>query len=90
MEAAQRWYESERKGLGAEFRRELAQTIGLLRSDTLIFPIVYRGARRALLHRFPYVLFFHVEATRVVVLACVHAKRDPRLVGAIIRSRRPR
>jgi plasmid stabilization system protein ParE len=29
-------------------------------------------------HRFPYGLFYQVEADRVFVIACFHGKRNPR------------
>jgi plasmid stabilization system protein ParE len=41
------------------------------------FPVVHEQVRRALLRKFPYVLFYLVEAERIVVLACFHARRDP-------------
>jgi len=47
-----------------------------------IYPERYRGARRALLRRFPYVLWYRSYDTFVVVLACVHGKRDSRSVRA--------
>ena len=45
----------------------------------------YRGARRALLRRFPYVLWYRVLESFVVVLACVHGKRGPRVIRARLR-----
>lgn len=35
------------------------------------------GIRRALVHRFPYAVYFAVEDDVVVVLAVLHASRDP-------------
>jgi plasmid stabilization system protein ParE len=42
------------------------------------FPVVLQDVRRARLHRFPYGLFFRVLPDALVVLACFHARRDPR------------
>ena len=41
------------------------------------FPVVFKNVRRALLHRFPYSLFFVVEDETVLGIACFHASRDP-------------
>jgi hypothetical protein len=41
------------------------------------FPIVFKNVRRALLHRFPYALFFVVEGNSLTVIACFHASRNP-------------
>jgi toxin ParE1/3/4 len=42
-------------------------------------PIVHRDVRRQLLRRFPYGLFYRIVEGQVVVVACFHAKRSPRL-----------
>ena len=33
--------------------------------------------RRALLRRFPYAVYFIVDDASVIVLACLHVRRDP-------------
>jgi len=43
------------------------------------FPAVFKNVRRALLCRFPYMLFFTIEGDTLLVIACFHASRDPRL-----------
>lgn len=35
--------------------------------------------RRALLRRFPYCVFYIVLSNEIVVLACVHGHRDPKI-----------
>ena len=39
--------------------------------------MIYKEIRRLMTRRFPYGVFYLVEATSVVVLAVFHAKRDP-------------
>jgi plasmid stabilization system protein ParE len=75
---AQAWYEAEAPGLGVRFRGELDQLAQRVGSDPLQFPIVYRDVRRARLRRFPYGLFFRIEPDAVLVIACLHARRNPR------------
>jgi len=38
----------------------------------LAYPERYRGNRRAMLRRFPYVVWYRVEGEAAIVLACVH------------------
>jgi plasmid stabilization system protein ParE len=38
---------------------------------------VRKTVRRAFVTKFPYLVFYIVEATRVVVLAVLHTSRDP-------------
>lgn len=40
-------------------------------------PRLVGDARRVLLRRFPYAVFFEVHGSDVVVLACPHTARDP-------------
>ena len=75
---AQQWYDDQRAGLGSEFRSEVERLFERLLRSPEMYPVVYRGVRRAVLRRFPYLLFFAAEEKRVVVLACFHASRDPR------------
>lgn len=88
LAVAQLWYEAERPGLGTEFRAAAGHAIGLIASHPRMFPVVLQGARRILLGRFPYALFYMPEQERIVVLACVHAKRDPEFISNIVKGRR--
>lgn len=71
------WYESQRSGLGEEFLVSLRERLETVRSFPEAFPALYRDARRAVVSRFPYVVFYVVQPTRVAVLAIVHQSRDP-------------
>jgi plasmid stabilization system protein ParE len=71
------WYEERRVGLGAEFVAEIERALGLVAENPARFPIMHRDIRCVRARRFPYSVFFRVEATRVVVLAVFHARRDP-------------
>lgn len=78
IEAGYGWYELQATGLGAEFlRRVKLLELGISR-DPLLYPVVRRWVRRATLRRFPYALFYIVEPERVVVLGCLHHRRDPK------------
>lgn len=41
------------------------------------FPIVYRNARRVLLFRFPYTIYFQLSGNRALVAAVVDQRGDP-------------
>jgi len=78
VEAAYEWYESQRRGLGREFRTEVDAAVELISGTQLAFPLVRRNIRRALLRRFPYALFYRVVGDEAVVEACIHGKQHPR------------
>ena len=79
---AQVWYESQQSELGAEFRHEVSRVIGRLSETPLIYQIVHRDVRRAVVSRFPYLVWYRVTGKNVIVLACTYAGRDPEKVKA--------
>ncbi|MGH7355643.1 MAG: hypothetical protein ACRELS_13840 [Candidatus Rokuibacteriota bacterium] len=49
----------------------------------MTLPVLFR---RAILRRFPYVLWYRVSDKSLVVLACVHGSRDPRSIRSRLRN----
>lgn len=74
---AQDWYESRHPGLGMRFREEVEAAVLRLQENPHQFPIMFRDVHRARLRKFPYGLFFRVEISTLVVIACFHGSRDP-------------
>jgi plasmid stabilization system protein ParE len=72
------WYQRERAGLGWEFDADLQRTFALLVERPEAAPEVHRGLRRALLQRFPYVVYYQSQADAVLVRAVLHTRRRPR------------
>lgn len=85
LEKIEDWYDRQRPGLGREFRDAVGAAIARISDNPLAYPDQYRGARRALLRRFPYVLWYRVSEALLIVLVCVHGKRDPGVIGARLR-----
>jgi plasmid stabilization system protein ParE len=42
-----------------------------------MFARVHGDVRRMIVSRFPYAVFYQIEADRIVVLAVLHTARDP-------------
>jgi plasmid stabilization system protein ParE len=77
VEAAFAWYENERPGLGLEFLSELRAAYNRIAAGPFGYQELRSGIRRALLRRFPYAVYFAVDADLVVVVAVLHVSRDP-------------
>ena len=75
---AARWYEKRSPGLGSEFLRAVDVTVVEIARMPARYPLLRGSARRALLRRFPYSLFFVATPDLVSVIACLHVRRDPR------------
>ena len=71
------WYERRSPGLGLDFLRAAEVCLGTIRVAPARFPQVRGEARRALLRRYPYAMFYRVQGDVVQVLACLHTRRDP-------------
>jgi plasmid stabilization system protein ParE len=71
------WYEKEQTGLGREFLDELRAAYKRMTDGPLKYQHLRAGIRRTLLHRFPYAVYFAVEDSVVIVIAVLHASRDP-------------
>jgi plasmid stabilization system protein ParE len=73
------WYEGEREGLGEEFLAEVRATIGAVLDAPEAYPALHRQTRRALVHRFPYGLFFRMVDGFVVFVSCTHTRKNPEI-----------
>ena len=71
-------YESIRPELAERFAAEVDETIARIAEGPLHYAVVDGEKRRAGIRRFPYGLFFLVEETRIVIIACFHGRRHPR------------
>jgi len=79
IETAYRWYEKEREGLGSEFLEAVEKMVKAIAEDPERFPAIRKDIRRAVLRRFPYSIFYRIVSGHVVVIACFHGKRNPRV-----------
>ena len=73
------WYEEQSLGLGMEFLRCVETALASIQRTPLIYPLVHESYRRALVRRFPFVIFFEIEDSRgrCVVFAVFHCSQDP-------------
>lgn len=72
------WYERQRAGLGNEFLAAVQSALDDVVMHPAKYPVIHRDTRRALLRRFPYAILYRVYGEVVVVVACMHGRRDPR------------
>ena len=87
LEAFQ-WYDEQIPGLGQEFLLELERALESIQNNPEANLRIHRDFRRVLTRRFPYSTFYTVQGQSVVVIAVLHAARDPRLVRKRARNAR--
>lgn len=79
MAEAFEWYEDRKTGLGYEFLKETRAVLKQVEENPLRHAQIYRHARRALIRRFPYKVFYTFESQKIEVIGVLHAKRDPQI-----------
>ncbi|HEX4166678.1 MAG TPA: type II toxin-antitoxin system RelE/ParE family toxin [Bryobacteraceae bacterium] len=71
-------YESIRPELATYFADAVQEAVENIAAAPLRFAVIDKGRRRAGIRRFPYGLFFLLEDTQIVVIACFHGRRHPK------------
>jgi len=74
-EFAAQWYEKQRPGLGLEFVLELDAALERVAQSPENYPLQYRHARRVLLRRFPYAVYFTWINERINAFAVLHQRQ---------------
>jgi plasmid stabilization system protein ParE len=77
IQSAFEWYESQSPGLGEQFLAAVRDKLAAVREFPESSPMVYRDVRRAVVSRFPYLIFYVVRPKQVAVLAVLHHARNP-------------
>lgn len=72
------WYEQQRRGLGSEFLKIVDDALIAIQRAPQLHPAIHRNTRRALLRRFPYGIYYRIYPDLIVVVACMHGRRNPR------------
>ncbi|MDN5844387.1 MAG: type II toxin-antitoxin system RelE/ParE family toxin [Alcaligenaceae bacterium] len=75
---AYHWYEEKQKGLGAAFMAELGDAEALIGDNPELFRKVHGEVRRAILHKFPYGVFYVARPESVSVVAVMRHARNPK------------
>lgn len=75
--AAYRWYEKHSEGLGREFLRSVEASLYSIQRNPKIYQKVHKNIYRSFIRRFPYGVLYLVDGEHIVVLAVLHARRDP-------------
>lgn len=78
LDAALAWYEQRRSGLGMEFQFAVEDTVRRICENPQAGPR-YATTRfhYALVHRFPYVVFYSEGVDAIRVMAVAHGRRRP-------------
>lgn len=70
------WLGDISPNLPVRFEVELERVYASIIDYPQMYPLVYKTFRRALLRRFPYSVFYVLDASVVLIVAVIHQSRD--------------
>ena len=74
------WYEERREGLGDELFIAIENEKHIIEQNPYHYEDKYKGIRKAITKRFPYILYYRIETeSQVIVFAILHMKRSSKL-----------
>jgi plasmid stabilization system protein ParE len=72
-----RFYEAQRRGVGADLAKELRSSIDQILEHPLSGSPGHSGTRRVFLPHFPYTLVYIFEEGHLKIIAIAHQRRRP-------------
>lgn len=77
LEDLKNYYDLKNEELGEEFVAEVKKTIKRIEENPYQFP-KEKQARKALVKKFPFIIFFYIKELLIVVFAIFHTSRNPK------------
>ena len=90
LRAAIAHYASWRSDGAEHVAQKYDETIGWIGWNPEAFPKKHGAARRAILKQSYYIVYFLIEIDRIVVLAVLDGRRDPREIRGMLSQRKGR
>lgn len=72
------WYENALIGLGKEFIEEIEAVVKLLEVQPGSFEIKKYRLREAVVRRFPYLVIYRINGSKVIITSVFHSSRNPK------------
>lgn len=82
------YYREIREGLNDDFVLCLEMELEIIKRQPQIYKKAIGDARKAVLHRFPYKVYYVVMEKNIIIVALVHHKRSNRLIKQKLKERK--
>jgi plasmid stabilization system protein ParE len=76
IDAAYLHYEERSLGLGDRFLEVLQELAGGIAANPELYATIHQDVRAAPLRRFPYVVYYRVEVSHILIIAVLHGRRS--------------
>jgi plasmid stabilization system protein ParE len=85
LKEARDWYDTQQAGPGDAFVTEAGRAFSRMIEGPERFPLQVKSLRRCQMRRFPYSIYFIERGDKLVVLAVLHQRRDPKVCKGRLR-----
>lgn len=83
-----RGYQAISEKLALNFLAAMETSLNNLIANPELGPVAYREARKMVLTRFPYIIYYINQADSIRLIAFEHARRNPESVKNILQERK--
>lgn len=84
---AQRYYETISPGTGERFQAAFKKAEHEIEAGLITHHVDFTHYHRVNLHRFPYAMFYRLHESRIVVVALLPIRRDPKSIHQELANR---
>ena len=77
LDQAFQWYEIQQQNLGKQFLNEFDAAVRRIVAYPEAYLLIEKVIRRCLIKRFPYGVWYGIEADKIIVIAVAHLHRQP-------------
>jgi hypothetical protein len=72
-----RWYDLQLPGLGNRFEQQLELSLIAIQKQPTAHNKAIDETRKAFLKKFPYIIFFEIKDSNILICGVMHSKRHP-------------
>lgn len=80
LEESFEYYNHKVEKLGNKFAEEVDNTFVQIKRNPKQFEKPYKEIRKALVNRFPFIIFFTIKNKTIYILAIFHSSRNPKII----------
>ncbi len=77
LEEGKAYYNLQKDALGDAFEEVVRKSIEDIFSAPYLYPVIEEPVHRKVISRFPYNIFYRVDADAIVILSIAHQHRKP-------------
>ncbi|SRR5579862_593715 len=77
LDGAATWYETQKPGLGRQFRKAVDTALSSIRLTPYAYPRIHGLFRRFVVRRFPYSIVYLPQDGMIYIVTISHSHRDP-------------